>query len=352
MSAPVIRILVVDDNPHNLRIARMLLESEQMSIETADTGAEALRLARRHDYDLFLLDLRLPEMDGYQVARGIRQIAAHRHTPIIALTASEPDSATGKCLAAGMNALVPKPLDLDVLMPVIDQHLHEDQRGESPSVRRGSVPAPAGATSTISDMARRLGLSEQACHRHIRLAVTTHRNDIEEIRQSIRRRQWDRAARLAHDLKGLALEVGDAGIAGLAAKLEGLFDERAGTAGDGDDMNDNMPELGRIEGFLDELARKHDPAGSSAMPGHDGFSGEAPDMDIIRRTLELSENHDARAAGEFRRLLDGGHASGNAALNDILTCLERFDFSAATAGLRDLIASTTHDPGETTDDGI
>jgi CheY-like chemotaxis protein len=114
---PTIRILLVEDNPANLRVTQALLEAIGCTVTTARNGLEAVSAYRDGSFDLVLMDCQMPEMDGYEAARAIRQleeIQAHA-TPIVALTAHALDGSRELSLAAGMNDHLTKPLTMAML---------------------------------------------------------------------------------------------------------------------------------------------------------------------------------------------------------------------------------------------
>ena len=112
-----VRILLVEDNPANLRVTQALLETLGCEVRTAVNGIHAVAAYRDGDYDLVLMDCQMPEMDGYQATRAIRHVEAMlgRFTPIVALTAHAMDGSREECLAAGMNDQLSKPLTLAAL---------------------------------------------------------------------------------------------------------------------------------------------------------------------------------------------------------------------------------------------
>jgi signal transduction histidine kinase/ActR/RegA family two-component response regulator len=112
-----VRILLVEDNPANLRVTQALLETLGCEVRTAINGKQAVEAYRESVYDLVLMDCQMPEMDGYQATQLIRQIESilQRSTPIVALTAHAMDGSREECLAAGMNDQLSKPLTLAAL---------------------------------------------------------------------------------------------------------------------------------------------------------------------------------------------------------------------------------------------
>jgi two-component system sensor histidine kinase/response regulator len=115
------RILVVEDNAINRRIACRLLEKAGHLADSACNGMDAVTAAKRSAYDLILMDLQMPIMDGLVATMSIRNLEnGVRHTPIIALTASDPWSNRDKCLEAGMDGYLNKPIDITQLYQTVD----------------------------------------------------------------------------------------------------------------------------------------------------------------------------------------------------------------------------------------
>jgi len=114
------RVLLVDDHPVNRLVARRLLELMGVEVIEATSGAEALVMLQARDVDVILMDCQMPDMDGFETTRRIRQMKKEKSTtPIIALTASVLEEDRRKCLEAGMNAHIAKPVQREVLREVL-----------------------------------------------------------------------------------------------------------------------------------------------------------------------------------------------------------------------------------------
>jgi signal transduction histidine kinase/CheY-like chemotaxis protein len=116
-SAVGLRILLAEDNPINAILARTLLEREGCAVDCAANGLEAVTAARTGAYDLILMDVRMPAMDGMQAARALR--AEGLRTPIVALTADAFEDDRRACLAAGMDDFLTKPLEMSALRAIL-----------------------------------------------------------------------------------------------------------------------------------------------------------------------------------------------------------------------------------------
>jgi len=113
MNSP--KILYIEDNPENRLLVRRILEAEGYNVVEAVDGPSGLEAARASPPDLILLDINLPEMDGYELVRRLRQIPGLANTPIIALTAYALKGDRERILAAGCDGYIQKPIDVDSL---------------------------------------------------------------------------------------------------------------------------------------------------------------------------------------------------------------------------------------------
>jgi PAS domain S-box-containing protein len=119
------KILVVEDNPMNQRLAALLLSDWGYDFEMVEDGQEAVDILQRADFQLVLMDIQLPNMDGYAATSVIRQ-QLKNPIPIIAMTAHAFAGEREKCLAAGMDDYVPKPLQEDKVLAVIQKHINKN----------------------------------------------------------------------------------------------------------------------------------------------------------------------------------------------------------------------------------
>ena len=117
------RILLVEDEPVNREIVAILLEERGIAYDVAEDGAQAVELAGRNRYDLILMDMQLPVMNGLEATEKIRTLPDARSTPIVAMTANAFDEDRERCLAAGMVDFLAKPFRPDQFLALVDRYL-------------------------------------------------------------------------------------------------------------------------------------------------------------------------------------------------------------------------------------
>lgn len=117
------RILVVEDNKHNLYLVRFLLKKSGYEVIAALTGVEAVEIAKAQRPDLILMDIQLPEMDGYEAIRRIKCIPEIIHIPVVAVTSYAMVGDREKALSIGCVGYIEKPLNPETFVPEIEKYL-------------------------------------------------------------------------------------------------------------------------------------------------------------------------------------------------------------------------------------
>ncbi len=117
------KILLVEDNVVNMRLVKLTLKNQQYDFIEATNGEDAIELADEHKPDLIILDIQLPKMDGYEVARVLKSKESLRNIPIIALTAHAMKGDEERVLSAGCDAYVSKPLDTNKFRGLVKSYL-------------------------------------------------------------------------------------------------------------------------------------------------------------------------------------------------------------------------------------
>jgi PAS domain S-box-containing protein len=213
------RLLLVEDHPLNQELARELLQRAGIDVMTVGDGAQALAaLERDGPFDGVLMDCQMPVMDGYTATERIRANPAWRDLPVIAMTASALAADRDRAFAAGMNAHIAKPLDVEQMFATLAAWI-------APGTR-ASAPAPAqrglSALRTIDarDALGRCGGNEALYRRLLRLFAAEQAGFAAALAAARASGDWALAERLAHDLKGLAATLGAHALHGAAASLQ------------------------------------------------------------------------------------------------------------------------------------
>ncbi|TDR50138.1 TMAO reductase system sensor TorS [Halomonas ventosae] len=222
------RLLVVEDNPVNQQVARAMLERLGCRVSVADSADAALRLAGRERFDLIFMDVQLPGMDGLEATRRLRARGGwSAEVPVVAMTAGGPGGDQARCLAAGMNGYLTKPLFQDALMATLQRHLH--QAGPSLDIVRPAATAGEGAADQPLEPATLAALGESLGGQGLVALITLFRQQsaahLAGLEQAVAEGATSRVEYLAHQLKGEASSLGAVKVAGLATRLERLARE-------------------------------------------------------------------------------------------------------------------------------
>jgi CheY-like chemotaxis protein/HPt (histidine-containing phosphotransfer) domain-containing protein len=284
MRRGAIRILLAEDNVTNQQVALGILKKLGLRADAVADGAEAIRALETIAYDLVLMDVQMPEMDGLEATARIRDPRSsvlHHRVPIIAMTAHAMQGDRDRCLEAGMDDYVTKPISPEALATALDRWLPLEeaaptvhgQAARAPAVRAAAAPSPAvagtGSESQVpvfdaSGMMDRL-MGDQAL---ARIVVDGFLEDaprlIEALGNSLEAGDATAAIRGAHTIRGASATVGGEAVRAVAWEME-----TSATAGDLDAVLARLPELeselGRLREamttFSAELGREPDAQG-------------------------------------------------------------------------------------------
>jgi len=242
VNGPRLRILVADDNVANQTVAHAILERLGHRADSVANGSEAVETLRAIPYDLVLMDCQMPEMDGYEATRAIRDPASkvlRPDIPIIALTANASAENRNKCLAVGMNDYLAKPIHPKQLAKMIEQWVPS---GTKTSMSISEEPAHGPADDSIvwdkADLWARYGEDEELVNEILNACLEDLPGRIEELRQAIANGEAENAHRLAHMIKGSGATISSPLLTNAAKHLEELLEGK-----DVSQANLRLPEL-------------------------------------------------------------------------------------------------------------
>ncbi len=192
-----LQILLVEDNDINRLYARSILKNWECDVDIAENGLVAIEKVKNRDYDVVLMDVQMPVMDGYEATRAIRSLDnAKRDIPIVALTANATKPDIEKCLASGMNDYLPKPFTPDDLHRKIVNELKISAR--PPEARQ---PEKSLVSFDLSYLRSVSNNNEEFIREMMQTFVTTIPGVLTEMENAIDSNHWEKLAKLAHQVK-------------------------------------------------------------------------------------------------------------------------------------------------------
>jgi two-component system, sensor histidine kinase and response regulator len=232
-----VRILLAEDNEINQQVTRGLLEAQGLIVDTAVNGRKCLEQLRTREFDAVLMDIMMPEMDGYQATEAIRRMeeATGKHLPIIAMTARAMKEDRAHCLRAGMDDYLSKPIIPNQLFNVLAKWTRE----AAAAPRAGVPPEPAApaappessgnATATGTDqvvnedeLLNRCAGSVNLMCQLLRMFLERAGRDIENLRAAIAAGDTEKVNHAAHTLKGSCANLAAEALRAPAERLEKL----------------------------------------------------------------------------------------------------------------------------------
>jgi signal transduction histidine kinase/CheY-like chemotaxis protein len=326
------RILLVEDDELNQEVASELLRDAGFVVDLAENGRIALDKVRATDYDIVLMDVQMPVMDGLTATQEIRKEERFEHLPVVAMTANAMQADRDRCLAAGMNDHVAKPIEPEDLWKTLLKWI-KPRRSTAAAAemkpqadRDADLPSGIEGLDMVSGLRRVLG-KKPLYLSMLRKFVSGQKSATAEIIEVLQGNDWGTAERLAHTLKGVSGNIGATGLQQLAEKLEAAIKERQPRK----TVDDRLDELKKpLENLIAQLEQK--------LPEERDKTAVTVDQKKLKAVCDRLEALLADDDAEAGDVLDENADLLNAAFPNhyrkIDDGIRSFDFEAALAALR------------------
>jgi light-regulated signal transduction histidine kinase (bacteriophytochrome)/CheY-like chemotaxis protein/HPt (histidine-containing phosphotransfer) domain-containing protein len=329
-------LLLVEDNEINQQVARQILEGIGIRVTVANDGEAAVMLAKAHRFDGILMDVHMPVMDGYEATLKIRSDLQHGQVPIIAMTANAMSSDREKCLIAGMNDHIAKPVNPGEMFATLARWIKPSKpapaavAAAAPAVpgmllpRLPGVQVEAAVQRLGGDVAAYVSLLDKFRHRN--------RGAVAEIRLALTEGGRNDAERIAHTLKSVAGALGALSLQAKAADLEIRIREGVELSRLERLLESATSDLTVLLGAIDNLIPDRVEAPTGAHPAGTHLPT------LMRSALDLLAQFDTSADNPISALERLLPATGVVAerLASVRDCLDRYDYETARTLLLEL----------------
>ncbi|MFZ2961005.1 MAG: response regulator [Candidatus Ozemobacteraceae bacterium] len=326
------RVLLVEDNEVNQEVAVELLTEVGLCVQTADNGQVALDKLRQNSYDLVLMDMQMPVMDGVSATMEIRKNPEWAELPVVAMTANVMQQDRAACIAAGMNDYIAKPIEPVQFWNALLKWI-KPRQGELPDTQKRTADQSGDAElpEDISGIDFALGLRRVMGKKKLYLSMLRkflvgHKEAGIQIRGALEANDWAVAERLAHTIKGVSGNIGASGLQAGAGNLEQALRERWPRV--------NVEALlFQFEKLLNELVaalKARLPAVRAASP----VSVDREKLTIVcNRIVQLLREDDSAVGDLLEANSDLLAAAFPKEFPDIQAAISAFDFEVALAML-------------------
>jgi CheY-like chemotaxis protein len=326
------RILLVEDNDLNQEVATELLLDAGFVVDLAENGQIALDKVKAADYDIVLMDMQMPVMDGVTATHEIRKDERFKDLPVVAMTANAMQGDRDRCMAAGMNDHVVKPIEPEDLWKALlkwikPRHATDSMAEVKPqAVQDVVLPSDINGLDIADGLRRVLG-KKSLYLLMLRKFAAGQKSATAEILKALDGNNWDAAERLAHTLKGVSGNIGATGLQQLAEKAEVAIKEHRPR----EELNGLLIALKNLlKNLIAQLEQK--------LPEERGGTAVTVDPEKLKSVCDklaaLLADDDAEAGDVLDANADLLNAAFPNHYRKIEDGIRSFDFEAALVALR------------------
>jgi len=329
------RVLLAEDNLLNQQIAFEILQDEGLIVEIANNGQEALNMAKANPYDVILMDMQMPVMDGLESTREIRKLFSTQQLPILAMTANASDADRKLCLAAGMDEHITKPINPEYLFETLlawvktnelstkKQNIDLNIQAVASNVVVEEIPNIKGINLTLG---LKLAAGKQSLYiKMLKTFASDQRHAIEHLTQALADHDYFTAQRIAHTLKGTSASIGAESLQNQAGEIENLAKNNV-------DVVNILEKIKLIQPELNNIINDINQSFENSLKNDENITDVEIELapDLLNKLAYLIEENDTEA----QSVLEKNSAAfkkhfGADTFQQLLNALEDFDFDLA-----------------------
>ncbi|MBF0382756.1 MAG: transporter substrate-binding domain-containing protein [Magnetococcales bacterium] len=336
------KILLVEDNEINQQVALELLELAQMVVDVAENGQIAVDKIKTTKYDAVFMDIQMPVMDGYTAAREIRKDSTFNNLPIVAMTANTMAGDRAKCIEAGMNDHVSKPISPKEMYQSLAKwvepgirEIPDELLNESNQIDDSSKQLPEMPGFEVKQAVVRVGGRVKSYLKLLNKVRTSEADTVLRIRQLLNETNIEGAIRAAHTLKGVSGNIGAVQLQECAAKLEAALNIN-------NDKDEIEALLVKAEDIMvstlttidETLAKQQDPTNSVAKSS----MGTVELLSSLEEIAIQLDNYDSTAEDSVEKVLDSLPSNElRADITNLQQLLAEYNFDGAYEQLQEIL---------------